>query len=321
MQFGPIALIALVATAATARAQTPCYAENSGASFDDSMSMSSDLLAVRFTAPANFGASSVEVFTGEVTGSMTVWLYADDPNANQPGLFLEYGSWNASSTNSWQGATLGFPTFLAGGQKYWLVWTPVAGAQASNDSLAPGLGQTYRTSANNGQSWSGPFQDAQHHWKFRIFGTCGSGVPSVYCTAGTTTHGCAPAISFSGAPSASSGSGFTITVSGVEGLAAGIVFYGIDNTGYAPAPWGASSSFLCVKHPTQRTGAQNSGGTFTVCDGVLALDWNAYVATHPSALGSPFAIGQHVFAQGWFRDPPSPKSTMLSDALEFVVAP
>jgi hypothetical protein len=78
---------------------------------------------------------------------------------------------------------------------------------------------------------------------------------------------------------------------------------------------------LCVKHPFQRTGAQNSGGTFNACDGALTLDWNAYRATHVASLGSPFAAGQHVFAQGWFRDPPSPKATMLSNALEFGVGP
>jgi hypothetical protein len=142
-----------------------------------------------------------------------------------------------------------------------------------------------------------------------------------FCTAGTTSNGCVASITGTGTPSASSGSGFTIQVSSVEGQKQGILFYGIDNNGFAPTTWGQSSSFLCVKHPSQRTGVQNSGGTFAQCDGSLALDWNAYIATHASALGNPFAAGQHVFAQAWFRDPPSPKSTMLSNALEFSVAP
>jgi hypothetical protein len=54
---------------------------------------------------------------------------------------------------------------------------------------------------------------------------------------------------------------------------------------------------------------------------VLSEDWSAFVATHPSALGRPFAVGQTVNAQGWFRDPPSPKHTSLSDGLDFVVCP
>jgi hypothetical protein len=53
----------------------------------------------------------------------------------------------------------------------------------------------------------------------------------------------------------------------------------------------------------------------------MSLDWNAFVANHPGALGAPFSAGQLVEAQGWFRDPPSPKATMLSDALEFALCP
>ena len=33
------------------------------------------------------------------------------------------------------------------------------------------------------------------------------------------------------------------------------------------------------------------------------------------------AAGDTVWAQAWFRDPPSPKTTHLSDGLEFVVCP
>ena len=54
---------------------------------------------------------------------------------------------------------------------------------------------------------------------------------------------------------------------------------------------------------------------------MLSVDWNAFIATHPFAVGQPFAAGQHVYAQGWFRDPPSPKTTMLSNGVDFVVCP
>jgi hypothetical protein len=87
-------------------------------------------------------------------------------------------------------------------------------------------------------------------------------------------------------------------------------------------PWSASStSYLCVKAPTQRLGTQSSGGTSGACDGVLADDWNAYVASHPNALGQTFTGGETVWAQAWFRDPPAPKTTNLSDALVFQVGP
>ncbi|MCC7010986.1 MAG: hypothetical protein IT454_00375 [Planctomycetes bacterium] len=152
-----------------------------------------------------------------------------------------------------------------------------------------------------------------------VLATCGAG-PS-FCTAGTSSNGCAASISASGTPSASAGSGFTLSVTNVEGAKQGLIFYGLNNTGFTPQAWGPSTSFLCVKPPTQRMSTLNSGGTAGQCDGAFALDWNAFVAAQPGAFGAPFAGGEHVFAQAWYRDPPSPKTTHLSDALEFVVCP
>jgi hypothetical protein len=151
------------------------------------------------------------------------------------------------------------------------------------------------------------------------YGTCAA--TTTYCTSGTTSHGCVPAISGTGTASASASSGFTIAVSHVEGQKQGLLFYGVNNSGFAPLPWGPSSSYLCVKPPTQRMGVQSSGGTANLCDGALASDWNAFRAANPSALGHPFSAGQSIYAQGWFRDPASPKSTMLSNALQFTVQP
>jgi Tol biopolymer transport system component len=145
--------------------------------------------------------------------------------------------------------------------------------------------------------------------------------PYTYCTAGTTSHGCVPVMGYSGTPSATASSGFTLKVTAVEGQKQGILFYGINNSGFSPLPWGPSTSFMCVKSPTQRTLAQSSGGSFNACDGSLTLDWNAFMAATPTALGSPRQPGLTVYAQGWFRDPPSPKTTMLSDAAAFVVGP
>lgn len=142
----------------------------------------------------------------------------------------------------------------------------------------------------------------------------------VYCTAGTSTNGCTALMSAVGAPSATAGAGFTLSASSVEGQKQGLIFYGTDNSGFAPAPWGASSSYLCVKPPTQRSAPGNSGGVAGSCNGVLTLDWNTLAAT-PGVLGAPFSAGDHVFAQAWYRDPSSAKTTAMSDALEFVVEP
>jgi hypothetical protein len=113
-----------------------------------------------------------------------------------------------------------------------------------------------------------------------------------------------------------------IGVNNVEGQKFGILFYGTDNTGFSAVPWGAgSTSYLCVKAPTQRTTAQNTGGILNACDGSMYLDWNAFITANPSALGTPFAAGNKLYFQAWYRDPPAVKTTNLSDALELTMQP
>jgi hypothetical protein len=147
------------------------------------------------------------------------------------------------------------------------------------------------------------------------------GPPMTFCTAGTSSSGCVPSIGASAHPSVSLANPCTITVAGVEGQKSGLIFYGVDNTGFSPLPWGTGSSFLCVKPPTQRTPAQSSGGTSGACNGAFLLDWNAFRAANPGALGQPWMVGESVFAQSWYRDPPAPKTTNLSDAVSLAYQP
>ena len=148
------------------------------------------------------------------------------------------------------------------------------------------------------------------------------GGPTPYCTAGTSTNGCLPSINANAQPSATQATAPTITVSSLEGQRFGIIFYGINNTGFSPGQWATgSSSFLCVKGPTQRTGTSNSGGNVNACDGALVLNWNAFIAANPGAVGNPFSAGDKVYVQGWYRDPPAAKTTNLSNALELTVQP
>lgn len=152
-----------------------------------------------------------------------------------------------------------------------------------------------------------------------VASSCGNVVS--YCTPGTTALGCVGAMSAAGAPDASAGSGFVIRASNLDGQRQGLIFYGVDNSSFAPLPWGFSSSFLCVKPPTQRLPIGSSGGTAGACDGELSADFNSFMAANPAALGGPFQGGEQIYTQAWFRDPPSSKSTSLSDALSFVVCP
>jgi hypothetical protein len=140
-----------------------------------------------------------------------------------------------------------------------------------------------------------------------------------YRTAGTSSNGCAATLSATGNPSASGATPFVVTASALEGRKPGLIFYGL--SGAIASAWGTTSSFLCVKAPQQRRTRTDSGGTSGACDGVLALDWNGWHAAHPGALGSPIGAGTTLWLQGWYRDPPSSKTTALTSALEAFVAP
>ena len=144
--------------------------------------------------------------------------------------------------------------------------------------------------------------------------------PTVYCTPGTTTNGCLGSISASANPNVAHNNTCQLSVSGVEGQKSGILFYGLSSN---IQPWCSlgGNSLLCVKAPTQRTIAQPSGGTAGACDGSFGLDWNAWQVANSGALGQPFAAGNNVYVQGWFRDPPACKTTNMTDAVELTYVP
>lgn len=167
--------------------------------------------------------------------------------------------------------------------------------------------------------WAGGDTGACTGWTMRY--TPGQLGPVAFCTSGTTSNGCAATISATAHPSASFSQPCTLNVSNVEGQKLGVLFYGLNNAGFTPYAWGAGNSFQCVKPPTQRTSSQFSGGTASLCDGSLSLDWNAYQLSHPNALGNPFGAGGKLYAQAWFRDPPAAKSTSLSNAIELTLEP
>ncbi len=173
-------------------------------------------------------------------------------------------------------------------------------------------------------------------WKIHIYdwfsgsdsGTLGSWelcfdiAPQSYCTAGTSSNGCEATMHADAQPSASLSTPCVIEARTMDGQRNGLIFYGVNNAGFVPTAWAPnSSSLMCVKSPTQRTGTLCSDGTPGACDGTLRLDWNAFQAASPTALGSPWSVGDKVYAQAWFRDPAAVKSTNLSNALELTLVP
>jgi uncharacterized delta-60 repeat protein len=143
--------------------------------------------------------------------------------------------------------------------------------------------------------------------------------PIAYCTAGTSSNGCTPALSAVGSASVALNSGFTLSASGVEGQRQGLLFYGM--SGRRATPWGTGTSVLCVANPVQRMTIANSGGNLGQCDGALSEDWRAWIASHPNALGQPLLAGRVFNAQAWYRDPPAPRGTSLTNGVEFLLRP
>ncbi len=135
-------------------------------------------------------------------------------------------------------------------------------------------------------------------------------VPFVYCVP-DATH-CGPAIDFSGVPSASAGSGFSILATGIPSNRAGILFYGLTGPNDSPFQGGT----LCVKAPLKRSPLLNSGGS-GACGGGFDFDFNTHVANVGDAA---LIVGATVDCQFWFRDTTDfVFGTGLTDAVEFQI--
>lgn len=143
-----------------------------------------------------------------------------------------------------------------------------------------------------------------------------------YCTAKPNSLGCLPAISSSGTPSATAGSGFDVVGSNVRNNKSGLLLYGVGGRAALPFQGGT----LCVATPIKRTRALTSGGTpapANDCSGAFMIDMNAFAlsAGPPAPLPALRQPGSVVNCQFWGRDQgfPAPKNTTLTDALEYVV--
>ncbi len=152
------------------------------------------------------------------------------------------------------------------------------------------------------------------------FGCPVTSAGNIYCTPGTSANACVPVISAIGNASASSGSGFPISVSNADGNRPGILFYGVGSA--QSQPWTAgSSSTLCILPPMQRMRLQQTGGTDGSCDGLLSEDWNAFIQSSAGSVGYPFLGGERVRVQAWIHDPGAPGDSVVSNGLLFIVEP
>ena len=151
-------------------------------------------------------------------------------------------------------------------------------------------------------------------YPYELEGSTGcTGNVSVFCTSKVNSAGCTPSIGSTGSPSASAGSGFVVSTTNDLDNKFGLFFY--SKTGANSAPF--QGGFLCGMPPLTRTAVQNSGGT-PPCTGAYSIDFNAYIA---SGKDPALVSGQSAWLQKWSRDPASPSTTNLSDAITFTICP
>ncbi len=134
-----------------------------------------------------------------------------------------------------------------------------------------------------------------------------------YCSAKATSQGCAPELSTSGHPSASSAQPFAVSATGVISGAPGTFFYGLSGAAALPFQGGT----ICVAGPLRRTPvsiASSAAG----CASQLSFDFNAWIA---SGVDTRLAPGAAVHLQAWSRDGADAYGSSFSNAISFTVAP
>jgi hypothetical protein len=144
---------------------------------------------------------------------------------------------------------------------------------------------------------------------------------TVFCPSQVSSYGCVPRIGFQGCPSAQATSGFVVHCKRLAGQKLGVLLY--DVTGQ-PTAKSFQGGVLCVRQPIFRTPARSTGGlNINGCTGGLRIDMNAFASGAIGGLPMPQLAqpGTTVACQWWVRDPHSPWSSILSNALRYVVAP
>ena len=145
--------------------------------FVNTTSMGGPVVGIEWIPSTSMTVTGIEVFTGEHVGPNALALWSDSGGASpQPAAVLGASApFTTVSANGWQGAALGSSVSVTAGTRYWVVWDPEGGEQASLNNDPADIQQPYWGSwsgdVNGGTSWFGPFSHSSHRWKFRM--TCG----------------------------------------------------------------------------------------------------------------------------------------------------
>lgn len=134
-----------------------------------------------------------------------------------------------------------------------------------------------------------------------------------YCAAKVNSLGCTPAITWSGVASATSASPFQVGANQVLAAKPGLLFYG-----YGPSAAPFQGGTLCVQAPIKRTNVQTSTGSGSNCLGTYSYDVNALIQSGADPV---LVAGFDMYCQYWTRDPASPSTTGLTNALRARIQP
>jgi hypothetical protein len=147
--------------------------------------------------------------------------------------------------------------------------------------------------------------------------------PEVFCTAKVNSLGCTPSISATGVSSATNGSGFTLSCDQVINNKFGLMIY--SDAGRATTPFLGGT--LCLNGSILRSAVLTSGGNPPPndCSGTYTFDMNAFAVGDLGGNPARYltVATTVVVAQFWSRDNgfAYPNNIMLSDAVEFTIAP
>ena len=134
---------------------------------------------------------------------------------------------------------------------------------------------------------------------------------ATYCVGKANSLGCTPAITHNNVQPSRSAGNFTVGCTNALNNKSGLLFWAFQS---ASVPFQGGTK--CVGSPTLRTVATMSGGNASgnSCTGTYSFPFTTSYMTQEG-----IDPGETVYAQWWMRDPASPSTTGLSNALRFTV--